>query len=115
MTKKNSTLSFFLLLTFVAFSQNNEKSEIVTVQKPISFLDSIKTSFVKYDYTVKTDSLWMNQIGSALEIYNNLEAEINTVNIDKDIDNELPTELLKKRLAVMDAKSPFNIEYNQGL
>lgn len=115
MTKKNSTLSFFLLLTFAAFSQSNQKSEIVTVQKPISFLDSIKTSFVTYDHTVKTDSLWMNQIGSALEIYNNLEAEINTVNIDKDIDNELPTELLKKRLAAMDAKSPFNIEYNQGL
>lgn len=104
------------MLTLAAFSQNNvESSEIVSTPKPISFLDSIKNSFVKYDRTVKTDSLWMNQIGSTLDIYNDLEKEINTINIDKDIDKELPTELLKERLAAMDAKSPFNIEYNQGL
>lgn len=116
MTIKNTTLSFFLLLSFAVFSQNSvEKTDIVNVEKPISFLDSIKNSFVKYDRTVKTDSLWMNQIGNTLDIYNDLETEINTVNIDKDIDKELPTELLKERLAVMDAKSPFNIEYNQGL
>ena len=116
MTIKNTTLSFFLLLTFFAFSQNNvANSEMVSNPKPVSFLDSIKNSFVKYDRTVKSDSLWMNQIGSTLDIYTDLETEINTVNIDKDIEKELPTELLKERLAAMDAKSPFNIEYNQGL
>lgn len=116
MTIKNTTLSFFLLLTIAVFSQNSvENSEIASAPKPISFLDSIKNSFVKYDRTVKSDSLWMNQIGNTLDIYNDLETEINTVNIDKDIDKELPTELLKQRLAAMDAKSPFNIEYNQGL
>lgn len=116
MTLKNTTLSFFLLLSFTVFSQSPvEKIELVSAEKPVSFLDSIKNSFVKYDRTVKTDSLWMNQIGSILDIYNDVETEINTVNIDKDIDQELPTELLKKRLAEMDAKSPFNIEYNQGL
>lgn len=116
MTLKNTTLSFFLLFSFAAFSQNSvEKIELNSTEKPISFLDSIKKSFVKYDRTVKTDSLWMNQLGSTLDIYNDLETEINTVNIDKDIDKELPTELLKQRLAAMDAKSPFHIEYNQGL
>lgn len=116
MTIKNTTLSFFLLLSFSVFSQIAvEKTDIVSAERPISFLDSIKNSFVKYDRTVKSDSLWMNQIGSTLDIYNDLETEINTVNIDKDIDKELPTELLKERLAAMDAKSPFNIEYNQGL
>ncbi|WP_281322977.1 LysM peptidoglycan-binding domain-containing protein [Flavobacterium aestivum] len=115
MTLKNTTLSFFLLLTFSAFSQNLvEKSEMTSTEKPVSYLDSIKNSFVKYDRTTKTDSLWMNQV-SSFDIYNNIETEINTVNVDKDIDKELPTELLKERLAAMDAKSPFNIEYNQGL
>jgi membrane-bound lytic murein transglycosylase D len=116
MIKKSTTISFFLLLSLAVFSQNAvELTEINNVQKPVSFLDSIKNSFVKYDRTVKSDSLWMNQIGSTLDIYNDVETEINTINIDKDIDSELPTELLKKRLAAMDAKSPFNIEYNQGL
>lgn len=115
MTLKNTTLSFFLLLTFCMFSQNAiEKNEKLSTEKPVSYLDSIKNSFVKYDRTTKTDSLWMNQV-SSFDIYNDIETEINTVNIDKDIDIELPTELLKERLAAMDAKSPFNIEYNQGL
>lgn len=116
MTIKNTTLSFFLILTSFVFSQNTvENSVIENIQKPVTFLDSIKNSFVKYDRTVKTDSLWMNQIGTSLDIYNDLATEISTVNVDKDIDAELPTELLKERLAAMDAKSPFNIEYNQGL
>jgi membrane-bound lytic murein transglycosylase D len=108
--------TFLFLLSIAAFSQNSvENSVVIPTEKPISFLDSIKKSFVSYDRTVKSDSLWMNQIGNTLDIYNNLETEINTVNIDKDIDKELPTELLKQRLAALDAKSPFNIEYNQGL
>ncbi|WP_281324469.1 LysM peptidoglycan-binding domain-containing protein [Flavobacterium sp. IMCC34518] len=112
----NTTFSFLFLLSFTAFSQNSvENSVVIPSEKPLSFLDSIKKSFVSYDRTVKSDSLWMNQIGNTLDIYNNLETEINTVNIDKDIDKELPTELLKQRLAALDAKSPFNIEYNQGL
>lgn len=116
MTIKNTTLPFFLMLCSFCFSQNNEKNpEAESIQKPITYLDSIKSSFVKYDRTVKTDSLWMNQIGTSLDIYNDVAAEINTVNTDKDIDKELPTELLKERLASMDAKSPFKIEYNQGL
>ncbi|WP_348824963.1 LysM peptidoglycan-binding domain-containing protein [Flavobacterium aestuarii] len=116
MTIKNTTLSFFLMLASFSFSQNTEKTlNAESIQKPVTFLDSIKSSFVKYDRTVKTDSLWMNQIGTSLDIYNDLAAEINTVNTDKDIDKELPTELLKERLASMDAKSPFKIEYNQGL
>lgn len=98
------------------FSQNfAEKQLTVSAEKPVSFLDSIKKSFVSYDRTVKSDSLWMNQIGSSLDIYKDVATEMNTVNVDKDIDKELPTELLKERLAAMDAKSPFNIEYNQGL
>jgi membrane-bound lytic murein transglycosylase D len=116
MTIKNTTLSFFLMLASFSFSQNTVENPLIeSFQKPISYLDSIKKSFVSYDTTVKSDSLWMNQIGSSLDIYNDVANEINTVNIDKDIDKELPTELLKERLAAMDAKSPFNIEYNQGL
>ena len=50
-----------------------------------------------------------------LDIYNDISVDIKNINIDKKVDFELPTELLKARLAIMDAKSPFNIEYNQGL
>jgi membrane-bound lytic murein transglycosylase D len=41
--------------------------------------------------------------------------DIENIDIDEKVDyNELSTELLKSRLAEMNAKSPFRIEYNES-
>jgi membrane-bound lytic murein transglycosylase D len=79
-----------------------------------SYLDSIKKTFVKDDLASCVDSLWLKELAN-LDIYNDISDDIKNINIDEKVDYELPTELLKERLAAMDAKSPFNIEYNQGL
>jgi membrane-bound lytic murein transglycosylase D len=52
---------------------------------------------------------------TSLDIYDDLTKDIQTINKDITIDEELPTDLLKERLQVMNQKSPFEIEYNQGL
>jgi membrane-bound lytic murein transglycosylase D len=62
----------------------------------------------------RVDSLWMNELVS-LDIYDDLTKDIQTINTDVTVDEELPTELLKQRLQAMNEKSPFDIEYNQGL
>lgn len=80
----------------------------------LSYLDSIKSTFKKNDLAAKVDSLWMNELVS-LDIYDDLTKDIQTINKDVTVDEELPTELLKQRLAAMNQKSPFEIEYNQGL
>ncbi|MFM7017876.1 LysM peptidoglycan-binding domain-containing protein, partial [Flavobacterium sp.] len=79
-----------------------------------TYLDSIKKTFVKDDLAACVDSLWLKELTN-LDIYNNLTEDIQTINIDEKVDYELPTELLKTRLQEMDEKSPFHIEYNQGL
>jgi membrane-bound lytic murein transglycosylase D len=107
---KNITLTALLFLAGNAFAQE-------MVSKPqtnISYLDSIKKTFVNDNIAACVDSLWMKELTS-LDLYNDLETDIKTINLDQKIDYELPTELLKKRLKEMDSKSPFNIEYNQGL
>ncbi len=83
-------------------------------QTNVSFLDSIKKTFIKDNIASCVDSLWMKELTN-LDLYNNLEKDIKNINLDEKVDYELPTELLKKRLMEMDSKSPFNIEYNQGL
>jgi len=60
------------------------------------------------------DSLWLKEL-TDLDIYKDLATDIKTINLDHKVDYELPTELLKARLKEMDARSPFNIEYNQAL
>lgn len=115
MNIKNTTLSFFLLLSVTIFSQETaENKGIVKIEPKLSYLDSIKKTFVKDDMAACVDSLWMKELTS-LDLYNNITEDIKTINIDEKVDYELPTALLKERLAAMDAKSPFNIEYNQGL
>ncbi|MFV8368715.1 LysM peptidoglycan-binding domain-containing protein [Flavobacterium sp. LB2R40] len=115
MNIKNTTLSLILLLSLQLFSQEGfENKEITPLETKLSYLDSIKKTFIKDDLASCVDSLWMKELTN-LELYNSLSEDIQNVNIDEKIEYELSTELLKERLAAMDAKSPFNIEYNQGL
>jgi len=115
MNIKNTALSFFLLLSISMFSQKSvENRGFAKTEIKNSYLDSIKKTFVKDDLASCVDSLWLKELTN-LDIYNDISDDIKNINIDEKVDFELPTELLKERLAAMDAKSPFNIEYNQGL
>ena len=115
MSIKNTTLSFFLLLSVQLFSQESYENKVSEkFETKLSYLDSIKNSFVNNALASRVDSLWMNELVS-LDLFNSISEDIQNVNIDASVDYELPTDLLKERLAAMDAKSPFNIEYNQGL
>lgn len=103
------------MLSVQVFSQENVENTISDkFETKISYLDSIKKTFVNNELASRVDSLWMKELTS-LDLYNTITGDIENVNIDAAVDYELPTELLKERLAAMDAKSPFNIEYNQGL
>ena len=106
------TLSFFLLLSFNNFAQG--PTGALKKDSKNAYLDSIKATFVQDNIASCVDSLWMKELTN-LDIYNDISVDIKNINIDKKVDFELPTELLKARLALMDAKSPFNIEHNQGL
>ena len=115
MNIKNTTLSFFLLMSIHLFSQEFvEDKEIARTETKLSYLDSIKKTFVKNEMASRVDSLWMKELTS-LDLYNNITEDIKNINIDENVDYELSTDLLKERLQAMDAKSPFHIEYNQGL
>ena len=109
---RNTTLALVLLLSANIFAQRSfQKSRSET---KISYLDSIKATFVQYKIASCFDSLWLKELTN-VDLYNDLSADIKNINIDEKVDYDLPTELLKSRLEAMNAKSPFHIEYNQGL
>ena len=109
---RNTTFTLFLFISLHTFAQDSIKE--IKKEVKLSFLDSIKSSFVYHENASCVDSLWMKELTN-LDLYQDLSVDIKNINIDEKVDYELPTELLKARLAEMDAKSPFNIEYNQGL
>ncbi|MEY4433047.1 MAG: hypothetical protein RLZZ44_1180, partial [Bacteroidota bacterium] len=106
------TFGFFLLLSLNTFAQ--DPTWTLKKETKNTYLDSIKSTFVQDNIASCVDSLWMKEL-SNLDLYNDISVDIKNINIDQKVDFELPTEVLKSRLAKMDAKSPFNIEYNQGL
>jgi membrane-bound lytic murein transglycosylase D len=108
--KKIITVVTLLFLVNTTFAQDL----FTKPQSNLSYLDSIKKTFIKDNIASCVDSLWMKELTS-LDLYNDLENDIKTINLDEKVDYELPTELLKQRLKEMDSKSPFHIEYNQGL
>ena len=88
--------------------------QMTKVEPKKTYLDSIKATFVKDPIAACVDSLWLQELTS-LDIYDNISEDIKTINLDKNVDYELPTALFKERLKKLDEKSPFNIEYNAGL
>jgi membrane-bound lytic murein transglycosylase D len=112
---KKITLFLSLLTSLSLFSQDiANKTAAPQPEIKLSYLDSIKKTFIKDDLASCVDSLWLKELTN-LDLYNNLSQDILTINMDKVVDYELPTEVLKTRLQEMDEKSPFHIEYNQGL
>ena len=112
---KNIAPLLFLFFSIQSFSQKYTENKSITKTETQNFyLDSIKKTFVNDDLASCVDSLWLKELTN-LDLFNDISDDIKNINIDEKVDYELPTELLKQRLAAMDAKSPFNIEYNPGL
>lgn len=113
---KKRTLSFaFALLSVGAFAQESVLAEINP--QPVvkmSFLDSIKSTFVRNHEMACVDSLWMGELSNN-DLFENMQEDLKNVNPDVEVDYSLNTQLLKQRLAKLDARSPFNIEYSKGL
>lgn len=116
MTLKNKITALLLVASCSMYAQETSMNDSVSIKQEvkISFLDSIKKTFVKDQIASCIDSLWMKELTN-LDGYKDMIGDIKNVNVDEKVDFELPTDLLKERLKRMDEKSPFNIEYNIGL
>lgn len=115
MNKKRTLSLFFSLFSIVAFSQESAEAEIqVKPEVKLSFLDSIKATFVRNEEMACVDSLWMQELANE-DLFEGMQDDLMRVNPDEEVEYHLSTEVLKERLAKLDAKSPFNIEYSKGL
>ena len=130
-------LSLLILLTCsITFAQNGKKAQGKLPTKKVKVVDSIKITKISeelpstviatvvkdsiiinlsdIDLAREKDSLWLKEVYKSDlfdDIYNSI------VNQDfGEIDyDELPTEVLKQRLKDLNARTPFNVEYNPSL
>lgn len=114
MNTRNLVVATALIISGTIFSQDSVSSQINQPLVKLSYLDSVKASFVHDEIAACVDSLWMKELTNQ-DIFSELENDIATIDVDQKVDYDLSTDLLKKRLKEMDAKSPFNIQYNPAL
>ena len=111
---KKTIIITSLFLSLFSFAQESVEKESLLPLPKMSYLDSLKTTFVNHSTSNCIDERWLTELAST-ELSDNMFSDIADINIDSEVSYDLSTELLKKRLAKMDAKSPFNIEYNPAL
>lgn len=71
-------------------------------------------SYKNYNEAALIDSLWLNELIKS-PLYDTIQYVISDDEILVTELEELPTELLKERLEVLNSKTPFHIEYNKSL
>jgi membrane-bound lytic murein transglycosylase D len=92
------------------------ETEINADIDPQVYLDSIKSSFVNHAAGARIEKRWLNELTNQ-DLFEEMEQDITEASYDNDegeIDG-LTTDLLKKRLALLNEKTPFKVEYNAAL
>jgi membrane-bound lytic murein transglycosylase D len=102
----------------ILFSLSNltfcqEKIDSIVPVK-ISYLDSIKKTFVHDETAACVDASLINELTNK-ELFNELIKDIENFDFSQEVDFELSTDLLKERLKTLDDKTDFDISYNPGL
>ena len=118
------SFSIFLSLLFgLTFSQVNDEKEnqpVDSIQKidGVNIVEKTIDPVIELSeddaYAKRIDSLWMQELYNNT-LFDSIYADIINPRLS-DIDyNALPTDTLKARLKVLDAKTPFNIVYHPEL
>ena len=117
MIRMKIALTLLLLTpTFVTFGQDSASQDsIVKPLVKLSYLDSIKRTFVVDETSDCIDNQYIKELSNTQDIFDGLASDIKNLNLDTPVDFDLPTDLFKERLRLLDEKSPFNIEYNVQL
>ncbi|NQX78490.1 LysM peptidoglycan-binding domain-containing protein [Gilvibacter sp.] len=90
------------------------QGDFSSVELSTTTKDSVVFALKDDPMASRMDSLWLSELAN-----NDLYQELYTTVTDLDYEpveyEELPTEVLKERLEAIDAKTPFNVEYNPQL
>ena len=116
-------ISFLLFFSF-GFSQTEVDSlklqkledtkELFSNNDTLFFKNSDSVAFITHNEAKLIDSLWLNELIKS-PLYDTIQYVLKDDEILITELEELPTDLLKERLKILDSKTPFHIEYNQQL
>lgn len=86
--------------------------EKLTLFKPT---ESSSYNLEDHQLAAKFDSLWMKELVDAAPLFEEMYLEVMELDTTTNYTYDLPTDTLKIRLARLNEKTPFNVEYNPSL
>jgi len=105
--QKIITTIFLLSVTSFFFAQNTDI-------KPKISLDSLKTTFITHYNVTEIDDFWIKELNNN-DLYEQWSEDLQNLDDEQLVDFELPTELFKERLELLDQKSMFEVIHNQTI
>lgn len=83
--------------------------------RSLSALDSVKIGLEDVSQAAKYDQLWMEELKKSADLFEEMYGEVQGPDTATFELKNFNTELLKERLALLNEKTPFQIEYNPSL
>ncbi|HLT66190.1 MAG TPA: lytic transglycosylase domain-containing protein, partial [Flavobacterium sp.] len=109
-------LLFGLLSIGLQAQESAEKHTLTAkiTQTPQAYLDSIKKTFVNHKAGAEIDKKWMQEIMND-DLFESMKDDVENAYLDKTVEYDLSTDLLKERLRNLNNKSVFNIHHNESI
>ncbi|WGK65813.1 LysM peptidoglycan-binding domain-containing protein [Croceiramulus getboli] len=105
----SDTLTVIDTLTTTIVDREFSFTTVATSKK-----DSVIFRLEDNAYAHRLDSLWVNELVD-YSLYDTIAEMVHNLDYSAVEYEELPTDTLKKRLAAINARTPFNVEYNPAL
>ncbi len=127
LSKKNTqqidttkVLADTLALDISSVEQMEQIASDTTVlnDNPLALIkDTVSSKYNLQDHSeaARYDSLWMKELYENASLSEEMYREVADLDYEKTYPNSLPTDTLKARLARLNQKTPFNVEYNPSL
>ena len=88
-------------------TSNYKKDVPLTTLKTV-IKDSLGLNLEDDPIAKRLDNAWRKEL-ARMDLYDSILSMVNYANYNEEVFAALPTDTLKKRLAILDAKTPFNL------
>nr|WP_144668837.1 LysM peptidoglycan-binding domain-containing protein [Dokdonia sp. Hel_I_53] len=106
---QRDTITVIDTLTTHAVSKDLSKIQIATTIK-----DSVVFNLEDNQQAALIDMRWRKEL-ARMDLYDSIRQMRSVKKYKEEVSLELPTDTLKKRLAAINARTPFNVDYNPSL
>lgn len=100
--------------TIDTVSPIDSRRDVPPTSLRITIKDSLSSGLQDEPTAQRLDNAWRREL-ARMDLYDSIQSMVRYPYYNETVNTVLPTDTLKKRLAILDAKTPFDVNYNPAL